>query len=70
MEFDALWVKPTSPGMWVPMDDTSRSRQSVRDVWEKWVWTGDDRDIAGVWVKGRRVVEDEHGSGGIEVVDL
>jgi guanine deaminase len=72
-DFDAVWVKPASPGMWHGMsraewlarqrgDGTglkrirARTREDVRRVWEKWIWTGDDRDLAGVWVRGRRVV--------------
>ncbi|TXT04306.1 hypothetical protein VHUM_04193 [Vanrija humicola] len=52
-QFDALWVKPRSPGMWV--DDG----EGVQSVFEKWLFTGDDRDIASVWVKGRRVAGSE-----------
>ncbi|KAL1407958.1 hypothetical protein Q8F55_004755 [Vanrija albida] len=52
-QFDALWVKPRSPGMWV--DDG----EAVGSVFEKWLFTGDDRDIAAVWVQGRRVAGSE-----------
>ncbi|RSH90044.1 hypothetical protein EHS25_001377 [Saitozyma podzolica] len=48
-EFDALRIKPASPGMWT--DD----RDSPEEVFEKWLFTGDDRDVADVWVRGRRV---------------
>lgn len=48
-QFDALWVKPRSPGMWVEDGEATES------IFEKWLFTGDDRDIAAVWVQGRRV---------------
>jgi guanine deaminase len=48
-QFDALWVKPASPGMWVA------EGEATEKVFEKWLFTGDDRDIAGVWVAGKRV---------------
>lgn len=48
-EFDALWVRPRSPGSFV------EGREGVRSVFEKWIWAGDDRDIGRVWVKGRCV---------------
>lgn len=48
-EFDALWVRPRSPGMWVTPGE------GARDVFEKWLFTGDDRDIGAVWVRGRCV---------------
>ena len=47
--FDALRVKPRSPGLWV------QEGEPVGRVFERWVWGGDDRDIVGVWVRGRRV---------------
>lgn len=75
MEMDALWVRPASPGMWVGVGGTRGEKgvEQVREMWEKWVWTGDDRDVAGVWVKGRRVVrlaEEGAEGAGVEVVDL
>jgi guanine deaminase len=48
-EFDALRIKPASPGMWTDDKDTPE------EVFEKWLFTGDDRDVADVWVRGRRV---------------
>lgn len=48
-EFDALWVRPRSPGIFV------RKGENVEDVFEKWVWGGDDRDLGAVWVRGRKV---------------
>jgi guanine deaminase len=48
-EFDALWVRPRSPGMFV------HKGESVEAVFEKWIWGGDDRDLGAVWVRGRRV---------------
>ena len=74
-EFDALWIKPKSMGMWnMPtldqwklgirandgdnemMHERKGDELKVRRMWEKWIWTGDDRDLASVWVRGRRVV--------------
>jgi cytosine/adenosine deaminase-related metal-dependent hydrolase len=43
-EFDALRIKPASPGMWTDDKDTPE------EVFEKWLFTGDDRDVADVWV--------------------
>ncbi|GAK65808.1 guanine deaminase [Moesziomyces antarcticus] len=58
-EFDALLVQTTShwgpsgytgnPGCFVEEDDT------LPDVFEKWLFTGDDRNIATVFVRGRVV---------------
>ena len=58
-EFDALLVQTTShwgpsgytgnPGCFVEEDDT------LPDVFEKWMFTGDDRNIATVFVRGRVV---------------
>jgi hypothetical protein len=31
-------------------------RRDWERTFEKWVWAGDDRDIRGVWVRGRKVV--------------
>lgn len=47
--FDALWVRPRSPGMWV------EEGEKAEMVFEKWLFTGDDRDIGAVWVNGRLV---------------
>lgn len=46
-EFDALWVRPRSPGFWAGGD--------TRALFEKWLFAGDDRDIGAVWVRGRCV---------------
>ncbi len=48
-EFDALRVRPASPAMWTSKEDDTRR------LFEKWVLCGDDRDLADVWVRGRRV---------------
>lgn len=48
-QFDALWVRPRSPGMWV------EGGEAVEMVFEKWLCSGDDRDIGAVWVNGRLV---------------
>jgi len=48
-QFDALLVKPASLGMWTD------ENEGVESMFEKWLFTGDDRDIASVWVRGRRV---------------
>lgn len=50
MEFDAIRVGPKSPGYWPKVGE------SLQERFEKWIWTGDDRDIAEVWVRGRKVV--------------
>jgi guanine deaminase len=49
-EFDALRVKPQSMGLWTGSKD-----EGVRLRFERWVWGGDDRDLADVWVRGKRV---------------
>ncbi|BEI86730.1 hypothetical protein CcaverHIS002_0700760 [Cutaneotrichosporon cavernicola] len=46
-EFDALWIRPRSPGFWGGGD--------TRALFEKWLFAGDDRDIGAVWVRGRCV---------------
>ncbi|KLT39243.1 Metallo-dependent hydrolase [Cutaneotrichosporon oleaginosum] len=46
-EFDALWIRPRSPGFWAGGD--------TRALFEKWLFAGDDRDIGAVWVRGRCV---------------
>lgn len=48
-EFDAMWIRPRSPGMWVKKED------GTRETFEKWLFSGDDRDIGAVWVRGRCV---------------
>ena len=49
-EFDALWVKGQSIGMW------NEPGEEWVKTFERWIWCGDDRDIQSVWVRGRRVV--------------
>lgn len=52
-EFDAVWVATTS-GLQSAM--TPREEEdSLRTIFEKFVLTGDDRNIAHVYVRGRRV---------------
>lgn len=46
-QFDALWIRPSQ--IWVQEQDT------VEQIFQKWLFNGDDRDIAAVWVRGRRV---------------
>ena len=29
--------------------------ESEESAFEKWLWCGDERDVADVWVRGRRV---------------
>jgi guanine deaminase len=48
-EFDALRIKPRSPGVWV------HKGEKVEDRFAKWIWAGDDRDIREVYVRGRLV---------------
>ena len=53
MEFDAVAV-----GMgWEAkgMNAMVEEGEGVRSVWEKWVMTGDDRNVESVWVRGRKV---------------
>lgn len=59
--FDALHIKPCSPGMFVPEDEETKTAE----LFEKWIWTGDDRDIERVWVDGQLVVDKSDG----DVVD-
>ncbi|KFA69672.1 hypothetical protein S40285_08664 [Stachybotrys chlorohalonatus IBT 40285] len=52
-EFDASWVMTTS-GLWsamTPIED----QDSLRTMFEKFVMTGDDRNIHRVYVRGRQV---------------
>ncbi|ORY24134.1 hypothetical protein BCR39DRAFT_472609 [Naematelia encephala] len=48
-EFDALHIRPVSPTLWAQKGD------SEERLFERWIWGGDDRDVADVWVRGRRV---------------
>lgn len=32
-----------------------KSVQEIKMLWEQWIWTGDDRDLGAVWVRGRKV---------------
>ena len=49
-EFDALHVKGQSINMW------NGQGEAWEKTFERWVWCGDDRDIASVWVRGKKVV--------------
>ncbi|KAE8356990.1 guanine deaminase [Aspergillus coremiiformis] len=49
LEFDAVLVRP-GEGIMAPVED-----DGVEAVFEKFLMTGDDRNIVGVWVKGREV---------------
>lgn len=49
-EFDALHVKGKSINMW------NGPGEDWEQTFERWVWCGDDRDIACVWVRGWKVV--------------
>lgn len=55
--FDALHIKPASPGMFV----TEGEETKTAELFEKWIWTGDDRDIERVWVDGQLVVKKSDG---------
>jgi len=48
-EFDALRIKAASPGLWV------KEGEGVEERFNRWLWSGDDRDIKDVYVRGRRV---------------
>ncbi|KAF4986021.1 hypothetical protein FGRMN_11020 [Fusarium graminum] len=52
-EFDAVWVATTAglQSAMTPREDGD----SLRGLFEKYVMTGDDRNVAHVYVKGRRV---------------
>ncbi|OAL38163.1 guanine deaminase [Fonsecaea nubica] len=63
-QFDALLVDMSDPppsrpsestyaGVHTMMDGESRTAQGIRQVWEKWVMTGDDRNLTKVWVGGK-----------------
>jgi guanine deaminase len=52
MEFDACLVRVTGvEGVMTPVEE----EDSVEGVFEKFLMTGDDRNIVRVWVKGREV---------------
>ncbi|KAI5204210.1 Metallo-dependent hydrolase [Aureobasidium subglaciale] len=50
-EFDALWISGTAVGVMAPCE----SEDSTRTVFEKFLMTGDDRNIQKVYVRGVRV---------------
>ncbi|KAI9158044.1 Guanine deaminase [Paramyrothecium foliicola] len=52
-EFDASWIK-TTKGLESAMTPTEE-KDNIRTIFEKFVMTGDDRNISRVYVKGRRV---------------
>ncbi|KAL4863217.1 hypothetical protein BDV12DRAFT_177789 [Aspergillus spectabilis] len=52
-EFDAVWVTTTT-GLQSAMTPREEG-DSLRRVFEKYVMTGDDRNVANVYVRGRRV---------------
>lgn len=62
-EFDALLVHAgRSPGMFVLPDPTGSSpgskigsKERLKVLFEKWLFTSDDRDLHSVFVQGRRV---------------
>ena len=56
-EFDAVWVTTTS-GLRSAMTPVEEE-DSLRTKFEKFVLTGDDRNIAHVYVRGRRVAGNE-----------
>jgi guanine deaminase len=54
-EFDALRIRPgVSPGFF-HLDGGAKGKEELEGVFEKWLFTSDDRDIRDVWVRGRRV---------------
>ncbi|KAI8817236.1 uncharacterized protein EV422DRAFT_228048 [Fimicolochytrium jonesii] len=61
-EFDAVIVDLDAPETTTSEIDEARrpvtvfEHDTVTTMFEKWVFLGDDRNVAGVWVKGRRVV--------------
>ncbi|KAL2864119.1 putative guanine deaminase [Aspergillus lucknowensis] len=59
-EFDAVWVATTTAlqTAMTPREETD----SLRRVFEKYVMTGDDRNVAHVYVRGRRVAGTRTGS--------
>ncbi|KAL2847021.1 hypothetical protein BJX68DRAFT_256225 [Aspergillus pseudodeflectus] len=52
-EFDAVWVT-TSTGLQSAMTPREE-KDSLRRIFEKYIMTGDDRNVAHVYVRGRRV---------------
>ncbi|KAK1147786.1 hypothetical protein N8T08_000299 [Aspergillus melleus] len=50
-ELDACLVDVSVDGVMADVDEG----EDIRSVFEKFIMTGDDRNITGVWVKGRRV---------------
>lgn len=55
-EFDALRIRPgSSPNYFQIEKRTSLSQDQLAATFEQWLFTGDDRDIRDVWVRGRRV---------------
>ena len=53
MEFDAVAVEMGVDAK--GMNATVEEGEGVRNVWEKWVMMGDDRNVESVWVRGRKV---------------
>ncbi|KAL4801262.1 hypothetical protein BDV18DRAFT_149660 [Aspergillus unguis] len=56
-EFDAVWVSTTTglQSAMTPRED----KDSLRRLFEKYIMTGDDRNVAQVYVRGRRVVTNQ-----------
>lgn len=52
-EFDAVWVRATT-GLESAMT-TREAGDTLRAIFEKFLMTGDDRNVANVYVRGRRV---------------
>ena len=52
-EFDAVWVRTTT-GLESAMTPREAD-DTLRTVFEKYIMTGDDRNVANVYVRGRRV---------------
>ncbi|OAP61593.1 guanine deaminase [Fonsecaea erecta] len=62
-QFDALLVDMSDPshhdgpgpveGMHTMLDGEGRSAEDIRRVWEKWIMSGDDRNLRRVWVGGK-----------------
>ncbi|KIW29882.1 guanine deaminase [Cladophialophora immunda] len=61
-QFDALLVDMSDPyhnasgrfdAVHTMMDGESQSADGIRSVWEKWVMSGDDRNLRKVWVGGK-----------------
>jgi guanine deaminase len=52
-EFDAVWVTTTT-GLHSAMTPREE-KDSLRRIFEKYIMTGDDRNVAHVYVRGRRV---------------